>query len=164
VAAGITLKKQNMGRFQEAFSMAVQKQLGEEERKPRPLLLDFWLTSPVELNDELVSEFDRLAPFGNGNGEPVVGLESVSILDRRIVGKNHLKLTFGDATRRFEAIGFGMGNESVMQSGQDRWDLAFTPEREDWKGRSQIRLRILDIRPSGATPPLSDRFDTGVGP
>ena len=164
VAAGITLKKQNMDRFQEVFSRAVQKQLGEEERKPRPLLLDFWLTSPVELNDELVSEFDRLAPFGNGNGEPVVGLASVSILDRRIVGKNHLKLTFGDATRRFEAIGFGMGNESVMQSGQDRWDLAFTPEREDWKGRSQIRLRILDIRPSGATPPLSDRFDTGVGP
>ena len=162
VAAGLTLKRQNVDRFQEAFSLAVQRQVGVEGKRPRELLLDLWLRRPLELNEDVVSEFEQLAPFGTGNGEPVVGMERISVLDRRIVGQNHLRLTVGDSDRRFEAIGFGMGNESVLQGAQDSWDLAFTPEWEDWKGKSRFRLRILDLRPSSSIPPLSDRLDAAV--
>lgn len=154
MAAGIALKRENLDAFQRALEQALQDRVGRGTTS-RKLVLDLWISEPGQLREEVVEEFGRLAPFGSGNAEPVVGLEGVSILDCRIVGNNHLLMSLDQAGQRFEAIGFGFGGISDLELRKaTRWDLACTPERDDWKGRSQIRLRIVDLRPSGAAPVL----------
>ncbi len=151
-AAGIALKRENLDAFRRALEQALQDRIGKGTTS-RKLALDLWIREPGQLKEEVVEEFARLAPFGSGNAEPVVGLEGVSILDRRIVGNNHLLMSLDQGGQRFEAIGFGLGGIPDLESrNATRWDLACTPERDDWKGRSQIRLRIVDIRPSGSAP------------
>lgn len=152
MAAGIALKRENLDVFRRALEQALQDRVGKGKTS-RKLALDLWIREPGQLKEEVVEEFGRLAPFGSGNAEPVVGLEGVSILDRRIVGNNHLVMSLDQAGQRFEAIGFGFGGIPDLESrNAARWDLACTPERDDWKGRSQIRLRIVDLRPSGSAP------------
>lgn len=154
MAAGIALNRQNLDAFQRELEEALRDRVGRG-RAGRKLALDLWLREPGQLNEEIVDEFSRLAPFGSGNAEPLVGLEGVCILDRRVVGNNHLLLSLDQAGQRFEAIGFGLGGIAQVESqNAGRWDLACTPERDDWRGRTQIRLRIVDLRPSGQTPVL----------
>jgi len=152
LAAGIAVKRENMEAFRRVFEEALRDRIGKG-RTTRKLELDLWLTEPGQLRDEVVDEFTRLAPFGSGNAEPLVGLEGVSILDRRVVGNNHLLLSLDQAGRRYEAIGFGLGGTVYLEpQNAGRWDVACTPERDDWRGRNQVRLRVVDIRPSGPAP------------
>jgi|YNPBryantNP2012_1023418.scaffolds.fasta_scaffold00565_19 single-stranded-DNA-specific exonuclease len=154
LAAGIAVKRENMEAFRRVFEEALRGRIGKG-RTTRKLELDLWVKEPGQLRDEVVDEFTRLAPFGSGNAEPLVGLEGVSILDRRVVGNNHLLLSLDQAGRRYEAIGFGLGGTAYLEpQSAGRWDVACTPERDDWRGRNQVRLRVVDIRPSGPAPVL----------
>lgn len=152
LAAGIAVKREKLDAFRRVFEDALRSRLGKGTTT-RKLELDLWLKEPGQLRDEVVDEFGRLAPFGSGNAEPLVGLEGVSILDRRVVGNNHLVLSLDQAGQRFEAIGFGLGGITHLEPGGARcWDLACTPERDEWRGRNQVRLRVVDMRPSGSAP------------
>lgn len=154
LAAGIAVKRENMDAFRRVFEEALRDRIGKG-KTTRRLELDLWLKEPGQLREDVVDEFGRLAPFGNGNAEPLVGLESVSILDRRVVGNNHLLLFLDQAGQRFEAIGFGLGGIAHLEPEHARrWDLACTPEKDEWRGRSQVRLRVVDMRPSGSAPVL----------
>lgn len=154
MAAGIAVRRENLDVLRRVLEEALRDRIGKGTAT-RKLALDLWLKEPGQLKEEVVDEFSRLAPFGSGNAEPVVGLEGVSILDRRVVGNNHLLMSLDQAGQRFEAIGFGLGGIPDLESGNaGRWDLACTPERDDWRGKSQVRLRIVDIRPWGSSPVL----------
>ncbi|MEW6439521.1 MAG: single-stranded-DNA-specific exonuclease RecJ [bacterium] len=152
-AAGIRLQRRHMERFRRAFAEAIQALRGRGKIRAHRLLLDLWLKEPKQLNERIVAELGQMAPFGSGNDEPVFGMERVSFFDCRAVGENHLRLSVGDPACRFEAIGFGMANGPLTRQAGCTWDIAFTPEQDEWQGKSQMRLRLVDIRPSGSPPP-----------
>ena len=112
------------------------------------LWLDLWIQDPQDLNQKVISDLEQMEPFGYGNEEPVLGMGNMRILEKRIVGGNHLKLTMGYESVRFEAIGFGMKDREVILDGYPRWDIAFCLQREYWRGRCQRSLRLLDLQPS----------------
>jgi single-stranded-DNA-specific exonuclease len=89
-----------------------------------------------------------MGPFGYGNPEPVIGMRRMTILDKRIVGENHVRLTLSGSGKRFEAIGFQMGRTGIMESNHTRWDIVFTPKQEYWQGHSRLNLRLFDLQPS----------------
>jgi single-stranded-DNA-specific exonuclease len=148
MAAGVTLRKEHMAAFNEAFEREITNKLEREDQGSPPLLLDAWLDSPDTLTDQAITEIEQMAPFGNGNREPVIGMRGMKILKKRLVGGDHLKLTLGRDGRSFEAIGFRLGKAGVIESDHACYDVVFSPRRETWKGRTRLNLRIRDLQPS----------------
>ncbi len=149
MAAGISLKRENLEPFQAAFEEAVLRRIQLEKEKPDELLLDFWVENPADIDDVFMEELERIGPFGYGNEEPVLGMGRVKIVKKDRVGGDHLKLVLESGAVRFESIGFGMAEQSgVMESSHPLWDVAFTPQQDTWRGRTRNSLRLIEIRPS----------------
>ena len=148
MAAGITVKQGRLDDFRDAFERAVASKMGRADQASPPLLLDGWLGSPEELTDQTMLEIEQMAPFGQGNPEPIIGMRQMRIMDKRVVGSDHLKLTLGRDGKCFEAIGFELGRAGVIESDHPCWDVVFTPRREYWNGQDRLSLRILDLEPS----------------
>ena len=144
----VTTQEQHLAAFNRAFELEITNKLGRGEHVSPTLLLDAWLDSPDALTDQAISEIEQMAPFGNGNREPVIGMRRMTILKKRLVGGEHLKLTLGRDGRSFEAIGFQLGRAGVIESDHACWDVVFSPRRETWKGQTRLSLRIRDLQPS----------------
>ena len=147
MAAGLSLKEERLPAFRDAFERAVARKLEAPGALERQLHLDVVLEDPSEITGRVVAEFEQMAPFGEGNMEPVVGLVGMRIVDKRIVGTSHLKLVLEGGGARFDAIGFQMAESGVMESEHARWNVACQPRMDRWNGRTKISLRILDLQP-----------------
>ena len=62
-----------------------------------------------EVNMRLVSEIERLSPFGISNREPLLGALDANITETRVVGSKHLQLRVRHKGKPIKAIAFGMG-------------------------------------------------------
>ncbi len=147
MAAGVTLTKENLAAFVDKFEQEITEKIGRGEGGAPTLLIDAWLDGPEVLTEQAISEIEQMAPFGNGNREPVLGMRRMRILNKRLVGGDHLKLTLDRDGRTFEAIGFQMGRAGVMESDCPCWDVVFSPRRETWNGQTRLNLRIRDLQP-----------------
>ncbi|NKB80684.1 MAG: single-stranded-DNA-specific exonuclease RecJ [Nitrospirales bacterium] len=147
-AAGLTLQEEALPAFCQQFQQAVETSLDESSQSP-VLRVD----AAVHLSDihpGLLHEFDRLHPFGMGNPEPVLVATALTVLEKRVVGDNHLKLMVRhEGAAPIEGIGFRMGHFAQLGTClQSPIDLAFIPEINHWKGLDRVQLRIKDLRRS----------------
>lgn len=91
-----------------------------------------------------------LAPFGVGNEKPIFLFKSVPIASVRVFGKqnNHLEISFQKFDDTFlKAIGFFTKPDSygaLLEAGKVI-DLVASFELSNFNGRSELRLRIVDI-------------------
>jgi single-stranded-DNA-specific exonuclease len=101
-----------------------------------------------QFTERFIRLLKLLGPFGPMNMRPVFMSRSVNILGSpAIVGQNHLKLKLEQNGSVFDAIGFNMGNYlDVVQSNQGVVDCVYVVEENKWNGRTQIQLRLKDIR------------------
>jgi single-stranded-DNA-specific exonuclease len=106
-----------------------------------PLVLDA-VVGADSIDDSLIAELRALAPFGEGNPEPLFGLCGARLVTQRLVGTGHLKLSVEAGGRAFQAIGFGM--DSLLPEGARSVDLAFTPEHNTYNGITSIQLRLRE--------------------
>ncbi len=150
-AAGVTLQEENIPQFRERFAEAAERRLGVEPEKPGlPVDAEVNLR---EVTHQLVRELDRLQPFGMGNPEPTLAVRNLSVLEARVVGAKHLRLTVRQKdSAPFVGIGFRMGALAQRAaSAGGRVDLAFIPELDRWNGLDRLQLRIRDLRSSQST-------------
>jgi len=149
MAAGFALKRENLEGFRTAFEQAILHGIRREKGIPFALLLDAWVDAAADLNDRFWEDLERIGPFGYGNEEPVLGMRGVRIAKQDVVGGNHLKLLLESGSTLLPSIGFGMGQEAAaLENGPSRWDVAFTPQQEIWKGRPITSLRIVALQPA----------------
>lgn len=141
-AIGVTLAPAHLEKFATAFAAACAARL-RPTHQARQLAIDAWVT-PQELTLPLLDELAGLAPFGVGNPEPVLGMISVILGKKRIVGTNHWKVSVTKARMQLDAIGFSMGNHPA--STQDTVDLAFTPQVNSYGGLTTLQLKLCDVR------------------
>ncbi len=90
MAAGLSLPEENFSAFAEAFDEEVRRHLNEDELHG-VLLSDGTLTAE-EMDIELAELIRASGPWGQAFDEPLFEGE-FEILNRRIVGEHHLKLT-----------------------------------------------------------------------
>lgn len=105
-----------------------------------------------EVNEEIFSAIDKLAPFGEGNPKPVFHFERVIIAKCEQFGKGreHLKLTIRNSQGKdVTAIGFFMSPNNFphaeVRSGA-RVDIIATFEKSYFRGFPELRLRIIDVQ------------------
>lgn len=149
-AAGMSLRVEALPAFVAAFEAAARGAL-RDEHLVRRLRLDAEV--PLEaLDDTLIAEVRRLAPFGQGNPEPVFLARGVEVRDARLVGadKRHVKLRFGVGVGVGSVEGIAFGQASACPRPGDRVDLAWCPEVNVFRGVRRLEARVKAMRPAAA--------------
>jgi len=146
MAAGITIHPDNLNAFRSRINDLARRVLKPEDLQP-PLRLD----AEVGLGDislTSLAELDQLKPTGMGN--PMVqffarGLTHQRPLLRMGAEKQHVKLWLTDGATTHEGVWWNAGEESLPVG---KFDVAFTPQVNDYNGKRTVQLKVLDWRPA----------------
>ena len=108
-----------------------------------------------DVTEENYKVIEKLAPYGVGNPKPTFLLKNVSIFAVKEFGKdkNHLELSFKNSKGRIiKAIAFFKTRHdfSIISHRSDlcegmKIDMVASFEKNNFGGRSELRLRIIDI-------------------
>ncbi|MFH1375323.1 MAG: single-stranded-DNA-specific exonuclease RecJ, partial [Patescibacteria group bacterium] len=142
-AAGFTLLTENREAFAKRLTEIAENKIQAEELIP-VLYLDLEV-SEADLNFKLLSDLQKLAPFGAGNSEPILLWKSAPLSEVRTVGSDssHLRLKVGK--RKSPAIAFRFGEFAEEISKRKEVDLAFTLAENIWNGSRELQLKITDL-------------------
>ncbi|NMB44938.1 MAG: single-stranded-DNA-specific exonuclease RecJ [Firmicutes bacterium] len=151
MAAGISIRRELIPQLRQGLNELARAHLTESDLIPK-LRIDAEVALE-QVDTALLSELERLAPFGIGNPQPVLAAQALSLQKSFLVGKSqaHLKLLVaggdgGDAGDQFEAIGFRMAENLDLVEGAAQVDLAFQPKFNTWNGKTSIDLVLKDLR------------------
>lgn len=144
MAAGLVIEGSKIDAFREAFGKYVEMNSTEEERHP-VLRIDAEVNF-AELNLDLLDSYELLEPFGNANPQPIFLSRNVILTDapKRVSG-NHLKLYMKQGNVERDAIFF---NGAEFELPDPPWDIAFTIDRNVWRGRHSLSISIQQIKAS----------------
>ncbi|MBP1968771.1 single-stranded-DNA-specific exonuclease [Virgibacillus natechei] len=144
-AAGMSIPLDNMKLIQNELNRLINEQLSEEDFK-QVVEISKSLTIP-EINEELVSEIDQLAPFGMKNPKPAFQIKEIPH-DARQIGslKNHLKLQFKQDNKSLEGIGFGMGDLYTHISPQTPISIVGELGINEWNGNKKPQIIMRDMK------------------
>lgn len=140
-AAGFTLEVSQL----EALRKGLEEE-AQEHLRPKDMIPTIRVDSELSFKNitlDVIHQINALAPFGEGNPEPVFMARSVKVFESRIVGERHLKLRLGQGGQALDAIAFGLGNRHPLKGIST--DFLFTPEVNRWKGTENVQLKIIDL-------------------
>ncbi len=142
MAAGISLREDNQEEFRQAFANYVLSNTTAEDRKPR-IHIDAEVPFE-ELSLEFLHSYELLQPFGSGNPQPIFMSREVWLTESPIHLKNrHLRLFLRQGIQERDAIYFGAGDRELPDP---PWDVAFTIDRNLFRGRLSLQISVRDIR------------------
>jgi single-stranded-DNA-specific exonuclease len=147
-AAGLTINVDNIAAFSEGINRYAENVLTEENLMPEVYVDDEVVFSDID--NTLYRQLQLLAPYGCENPSPLLVCRGAEIIEHRTVGSegSHLKMKLRDRQFMFDAIGFNLGCHHHMIKGGEAFDIVFSVEKNEWKGRSFIQLNIKDIKPA----------------
>lgn len=147
-AAGCSVAADRIDAFRAAFDAEARSRLTSEQLVPE-VRIDLEV-SLSEVDHGLYRLLRHAAPFGVGNPTPVFAARAIRLAGSpRVVGGRHLRLTLAGGDARLEAIGFGMAERlPEVSGGSGRIDVAFKLDENEWRGRTELQARLLDVRPA----------------
>jgi single-stranded-DNA-specific exonuclease len=146
-AAGFKLDKDKFLLLDEKLIKISDDKIEETDLIPE-VLIDLDLTNKI-IDQKLVKNLSELEPYGAGNFKPVFILNKVTIKQANLVGAdhNHLKLVLENKNILLNAIAFNYG-DNLAFGVNDRIDIVFTLEINEWKNQKKVDLHIIDLKPS----------------
>ncbi|MCX6868389.1 MAG: single-stranded-DNA-specific exonuclease RecJ [Verrucomicrobia bacterium] len=142
MAAGLSIHEGQIDGFRKNFAAYVLQHTSEEQRQPK-LTYDAEILFD-QLSMEFLSSYDLLQPFGNGNPQPVFISRSIGLSRSPQHMKNHhLRLMLRQGYHEQDAVFFGGGEYALPDP---PWDIAFTIDRNTFRGRTTLQLNIQDVR------------------
>ncbi len=143
-AAGLTMRLENVPAFQEKFEAVVQNSI-----KPEMLQQEVLIETELNLNDidpkfcRLLKQFE---PFGPQNEAPILLTRKIQG-SGYIVGTNHIKIVVKqDDSVSFDCIGFGLAEHIDYINAGHKFDICYTIEENNWRGKKNLQLNIKAIR------------------
>ena len=103
MAAGLSIKRVHLSRFQKAFDKAVRTMVTPDMMNT--VLLTDGALKKEDLNLDTVAKLKNAGPWGNGFEEPLFAGE-FTLVNQRVVGQDHLKLVLGAEDQLVDAIAF----------------------------------------------------------
>ena len=148
LAAGFTIREENIPAFAQAMNDYVRAATGGEEMVS-VLDIDAEVEDPGLLTLEGAESLDLLEPYGAGNPKPVFSLSGCLITAlSEVGGGRHLKLKLAAGGRSFDAIFFSATAAQAAVAVGDRVDVAFTPQVNEYRGWRTVQLQVCDLRPA----------------
>ena len=141
MAAGLSINIKSLDAFREAFVTEVNKHL-ELSQCEGELLTDGPL-SPEEFNLETALIIQQAGPWGQQFSEPVFD-NVFEILDQRLVGQNHLKMTLVSPKggNQVDAIAFNVDLKSWPNHRVKHIHVAYKLDINFFQGRTRLQLMI----------------------
>ncbi|MEG1560556.1 MAG: single-stranded-DNA-specific exonuclease RecJ [Clostridia bacterium] len=165
LAAGLTIRRENY----ETFARDINDYLYETGDKnafiPRAFFeAEYGLS---DMSEEIVNEIEKLAPFGEGNQQPVFCAKNVRLTSLKRVGVDgaHLKMQAVSSDNRFfDAIAFSKGADFDGIIDIETADILYAPSINVFNGRRALSIKISEINAAipadakGYTEKKSDKF------
>ncbi|MGQ4649422.1 single-stranded-DNA-specific exonuclease RecJ [Lyngbya aestuarii] len=142
-AGGFSLPTDNLEAFRTSLSHFAHQCLQPEHLKPLVTIdtaLDF-----NQITTELYQQLDILHPCGIGNPDPVFWTHNVRVVEQRIVGKGHLKLTLNQDNQPvvLKGVAWRWGEYFPLPQ---QIDIAYKLRENSWNGKTNIELELVGIR------------------
>ncbi len=146
LAAGMTIKKENIERFVNQFEEIASKKLSLDILIPK-LKIDGYIVLD-DINDEIIRMLKYLEPYVPVNEKPLFASRNLQVVgEPRVLNNNHLKFRVRDQYIVFDAIGFGLGKLKNRLVNKDKNpDMVFHINENNWGGKKTIQLNIKDIK------------------
>jgi len=146
LAAGVTLKTENIPAFRERVNQFFKDQKFREQTS---LLLPKADTDAEvgDLDLDLVTALEKLEPFGNGNPQPILKTNDVLVMNKRTMGADgqHLKLKLqSNEGRSIEMLMFNAPAHFFVEPGE-RVTVWYTLDVNEWQGRRTVEGRLLHL-------------------
>jgi single-stranded-DNA-specific exonuclease len=144
MAAGLALDPKHFREFQRGLNRSVA-QMQIDYPLTDVLEIDA-LRNPSQVDFEMVSEIELLAPFGPGNPALVFGASQMRLLDAIPVGKarEHLQMTVEDAEGVSSKLIWWQGAGLPQPDGI--FDLAYSARSSNYRGEQQIQLEWVGFQ------------------
>lgn len=142
MAAGLSIREESLDDFRKNFAAYVMAHSSVEQRQPK-LMYDAEILFD-QLSLEFLSSYDLLQPFGSGNPQPVFISRKVGLSRSPLHMKNnHLRFMLRQGYHEQDAVFFGGGEHPLPDP---PWDIAFTVDRNHFRGRTTLQLIVQDVR------------------
>ena len=154
-AAGLSLKKENLELFKEAFEAEIKKVIKKEDLIPK-----IYIDSELSLKElfenrnqnntpKIYRIIKQMEPFGIGNPKPIfIFKKLMNNIPPKIVGENHIKFQFTDylTNHLTDAIWFNSIDSYNMVKNAHFMDVVGTIDENVYKGNRNMQILIKDIR------------------
>lgn len=99
-----------------------------------------------EITETLVTELAKLEPYGNGNPQPIIKTENVTVQRIKRMGaeQQHVKLTLSDGLRSLEMLAFNAPEHFFVEPGEIV-TIWYHPDINEWQGRRSVEGRLLHL-------------------
>ena len=147
MAAGLSLTMSNFDQFRQRINDYASTSLTPEHFVPE--IAHDGTIDPSDLSIPLIHEWQRLAPFGHANPAPLFASTKMLICDAKRMGKDmsHLKLRVrADAMDPTDCVAWGQGDFTDLAGPGDRLSAVYSPQINEWNGRSSLQLMLKDLR------------------
>ena len=142
-AGGFSFPAKNLDKIKAKLSEFAYQSLEIEHLKP--LVRIDARASLEQINLNLYEQIESLQPWGIGNHTPVFWTPNVNLVEQRVVGKNHLKLTLQEDNSEtlIKAIAWRWKEYCPLPP---RLDIAYKLKENHWQGNTSIELEIVGVR------------------
>lgn len=147
MAAGLSLPAEKLPAFTEAFEAAVRRRLTESQLQA--VIDSDGELLPEEFSMETAAILRACAPWGQAFPEPQFDGE-FQLLQQRIVGERHLKMTVSPVAapqQAIDAIAFNIDTD-MWPAQVDTVRLAYKLDINEFRGRQSLQLLVSHIEPA----------------
>jgi single-stranded-DNA-specific exonuclease len=146
-AAGVALPMENLEPFRAGLS-----EIAALHAETSPFLLRRAIDAEIgleEIGPALLSDLERMRPFGTGNQEPLFMLRNARVAKASRVGGagQHLRFDVEGKGRRVEGVAFY--REGIPSDASGRSDLLVAVQENVYRGVRSVRLLLRDARAAG---------------
>jgi single-stranded-DNA-specific exonuclease len=143
MAVGVSLDCKKVTAFRKSFVATLKKQF-PKGLPAFTLELDAWI-DPVDIDEHLMSELDLLHPYGQGNPEPLFGMQGV-VLEQTPspMGKGHHRFFLPIGPRNF--LSFVAWSPTQPPPIASAVDLAFRLSWNVWRGKRTVQATLIEWR------------------
>jgi len=143
MAAGLRLEKENLQDFRQALNKLAKERLKKEYFEP-----ELYIDGEIRLSDinqDILSVYRKLSPFGMGNPQPVFVVKNVTVKnDIRVMKDRHISFTLKQEQIERRAIAFdAMDKREIIQSGKP---LYFAVQVSENNRNGEIEFKVLDVK------------------
>ena len=148
MAGGFSIKLENIEKFRE-FIIRKFSKINENTNERKSLLLDSVITSSA-INLDFYQKIYLLAPFGSGNPEPKFAIESLKVVNSKIINEKHIKSILIDkAGLSINTIAFNSVDKEIaaylLKKNNKLFNIAGKLSLNEWRGKSNVEFIIDDI-------------------
>jgi single-stranded-DNA-specific exonuclease len=150
MAAGLSMEKEKLDDFREAFSREIGRRLNGEQPTPS-ILYDEEL--PIHaIKSSLFRVIQQMEPFGPENMRPVfLAKRVISGANTKKIGadRTHLRIHLMDDHERsvtMEGVAFHQAHWYEALVSGDPVDVLYSLDENHWNGRTTLQLQVKDIR------------------